>query len=82
MTSTSSTISGGSRRRDRRDSTRIPPNGTPGYTLLNLRGGYRVSEQSLIWLELTNLLDKNYRTHGSGVQEAGFNISLGADIRF
>ncbi|HSA91382.1 MAG TPA: TonB-dependent receptor [Terriglobales bacterium] len=55
---------------------------TPGFGTLNLRGGFRVSEQSQVLLTLENLLDKNYRFHGSGVDAPGVNLQVAYRIRF
>ncbi len=60
--------------RDKSDQQRIPIGGTPSYTVLNLTTGYMVSEQLLLSLHLNNILDKNYRVHGSGQNEAGINF--------
>lgn len=67
---------------DERDTQRIPPGGTPGYTVYNLRFGYNIDEKKHLFLHLENLSDKNYRVHGSGSQEAGFNAIVGFDMRF
>jgi hemoglobin/transferrin/lactoferrin receptor protein len=55
---------------------------TPGFGTLNLRGGFRVSEQSQVLVTLENLLDKNYRFHGSGVDAPGVNLQVAYRIRF
>jgi outer membrane receptor protein involved in Fe transport len=55
---------------------------TPGFVTFNLRGGYQVSEQTDLIFVLENLLDKNYRIHGSGVDAAGFNLQVSYRIRF
>jgi len=55
---------------------------TPGFVTLNLRGGYQVSESTDLVIVLENLLDKNYRWHGSGVDASGFNLQLSYRIRF
>jgi len=55
---------------------------TPGFVTANLRGGYQLSEQSDLIFVLENLLDKNYRFHGSGVDAAGFNLQVSYRIRF
>lgn len=47
---------------------------TPGFATLNLRGGFQVSERTDLVVVLENLLDKNYRIHGSGVDAPGFNL--------
>jgi len=55
---------------------------TPGYATLNFRGGYRVGEsQEFIWV-FENVLDKNYRLHGSGVDSPGRNLQVTYTIRF
>ena len=55
---------------------------TPGYGTLNLRGGYRLSERSEVTVILENLLDRNYRVHGSGVDGSGVNLQVGYSFRF
>ncbi len=55
---------------------------TPGFLTADLRGGYQLSEQSDLIFVLENLLDKNYRFHGSGVDAAGFNLQVSYRIRF
>jgi outer membrane receptor protein involved in Fe transport len=54
----------------------------PGFATLNFRGGYRTSERSEIVWVLENVLDKNYRVHGSGVDGAGRNLQLSYFFRF
>ncbi|MDF2177046.1 TonB-dependent receptor [Aliiglaciecola sp. CAU 1673] len=65
--------------RDMSDSQRIPPEGTPGYGILNLRGGHAFNESFRLHLTLENLFDKDYRIHGSGQNEAGRNLIVGID---
>ncbi|MSR74949.1 MAG: TonB-dependent receptor [Planctomycetes bacterium] len=67
---------------DIRDTQRIPPGGSPGYSVLTLDFNYRFSERCNAWLSLANLGDIEYRVHGSGQQEAGFNMILGVEARF
>jgi len=62
--------------RDAADTDRIPPGGTPGYAVLTLRSGWAISESVRMSLALENLLDEDYRVHGSGVNEPGRNIVL------
>lgn len=50
---------------------RIGPNGTPGYAVLNLRGGIAAGEYGFFKLGLENLTDKRYKPHGSGVYSPG-----------
>ncbi len=58
---------------DKKD-IRIPPGGTPAWWTLNIMAGKRLSD----WLELhggvENILDKDYRMHGSGVNAPGTNF--------
>ena len=68
--------------RDKRDTQRIPPNGTPGYILFNLRFDYAFDSDTTVFLHFENIADKNYRIHGSGSQEAGFAVIAGFDMRF
>lgn len=67
---------------DREDTQRIPPGGTPGYTLISLRSGWQATENVLLLASLENLLDEDYRTHGSGSNEPGFGATLGVKISF
>ncbi len=57
------------------DNTRVPLFlKTTGYTTLHLRGGMQLAERVRVNFALMNLLDKNYRVHGSGVDAPGINI--------
>lgn len=67
---------------DRRDTQRIPPGGSPGYTIWSVNAGYDFDERKRLFLSVENIGDKNYRVHGSGAQEAGFNVVAGVDISF
>jgi hemoglobin/transferrin/lactoferrin receptor protein len=62
--------------RDRADTDRIPPGGTPGYSTLTIRGGWQFSEHLKMSWSLSNLLDEDYRIHGSGLNEAGRNLVI------
>ena len=68
--------------RDRRDTQRIPPGGTPGHAVFDLWGGWQLSEQVTISAELENVGNRDYRIHGSGLNEAGRNLILGLDLKF
>ena len=59
--------------RDAQD-TRIDPNGTPGWVTANVAAEWQFDERWLISARLENLLDKHYRSHGSGIDAAGRNI--------
>jgi outer membrane receptor protein involved in Fe transport len=60
---------------------RIPPGGTPDYTLLNLRGGWKDRVQS-IDVALNNLTDRAYKVHGSGIYGPGREIKVSYLYRF
>lgn len=62
--------------RDQSDTDRIPPGGTPGYGFVTLRGSWKVSDAVTASFAAENLFDKNYRIHGSGLNEPGRNIVL------
>jgi hemoglobin/transferrin/lactoferrin receptor protein len=64
------------------DTQRIPPGGTPAYTLVNLRGGKLVNQYLDLNIALTNLLDEAYRAHGSGTNEPGRGVTLGITAHF
>ena len=68
--------------RDKADSQRIPPGGTPGYTLWHIRGGIDLTGKLQLNLALENLLDENYRVHGSGQNEPGVNVVATLDYSF
>jgi hemoglobin/transferrin/lactoferrin receptor protein len=62
--------------RDQADTDRIPMGGTPGFTTVTLRGGWRVSERLGLSVSLSNVFDEDYRIHGSGLNEPGRNITV------
>lgn len=65
------------------DSTRVPLYlGTAGWLTLDLHGGISLGERTTLNLGLTNLLDKNYRSHGSGIDGAGINAFVGLRYLF
>lgn len=55
---------------------RIGPAGTPGYVVLNLRAGVGLGERGRLRVGVENVLDKQYKTHGSGIWLAGRNAYL------
>lgn len=67
---------------DQLDTQRIPPNGTPSFWLLTLRGGYTVNEHLILTASLDNMLNQTYRYHGSGSNEPGFGANLGVTVKF
>lgn len=67
---------------DERDTSRIPPGGTPGYTVWHLRGGIQLSEQTSLEILLENVTDVDYRIHGSGQNRPGRNVVVGMTTWF
>ncbi|UTW44487.1 TonB-dependent receptor [bacterium SCSIO 12696] len=67
---------------DRGDTQRIPPGGTPGYTLVNLQAGMVLSEYVNLTLGLGNVFDEAYRSHGSGSNEPGRGMRFGVELTF
>lgn len=61
---------------------RIGPDGTPGYVVFDLRAGYKLARQHEIIVGVENLADKKYKTHGSGIFNAGINAALTYRWRF
>ena len=64
------------------DTQRIPPGGTPGYSVLTLRGAVPVCETATLSVAVENIADRDYRFHGSGTNEPGTNFIASMDIRF
>lgn len=53
---------------------RVGPDGTPGFAVAHLRAGADFGADGRLTLGLENLLDKAYKTHGSGVQSPGRGV--------
>lgn len=62
---------------DNRDTQRIPPGGTAGHTLWNLRCGWQVDDRTAIELACENVTDADYRVHGSGSNGLGRSFVVG-----
>lgn len=62
------------------DPQRLPTNGTPGYIVTSLRGGWQVNDHVELTCGLENITDEDYRNHGSGQNEPGFGAILGARV--
>ena len=56
--------------------------GTPGYSVLTLRGGWKISEFATLTAAFENVTDKDYRVHGSGLNEPGRNAVVGLDLTY
>jgi len=67
---------------DMRDTQRIPPRGTPGYSVYSLRLGVRASKNTVLTAAVENLTNEDYRIHGSGLNEPGRNFVVTVDLRF
>ncbi|MEM7153835.1 MAG: TonB-dependent receptor [Myxococcota bacterium] len=61
---------------------RIPLGGTPGYTVFDVRAGYRLDRRMLIAAVFENIGDAAYRHHGSSVNGAGRGLSLQLEFGF
>ena len=62
-----------------KDDNRIPKGGTPGWNILNLYGSYRFSVITCN-LGIQNIFNKDYRTHGSGIN--GYGRSAWVQLTF
>lgn len=64
-----------------KDDNRIPAGGTPGWNITNVYGGYAGNHYS-IRMALQNIFNKDYRTHGSGINGVGRSGWLSLAINF
>ena len=62
--------------------TRIPSGGTPGWWTINFRMGMGVYKQTRLTLGVENLLNAEYRYHGSGIYASGINMNAALEARF
>lgn len=60
---------------------RIPEGGTPGWEVLNLFAGYQLAFVKMK-VGFENLLNEDYRTHGSGINGVGRSAWLALDFVF
>ena len=65
---------------DELDNQRIPPGGTPGYVVFHARGGFRLGRHVTLDLGLENILDEDYRVHGSGLNRPGRSLIVGVTL--
>ena len=68
--------------RDLTDTQRIPPGGTPSYTVLSARAGYEFNDHFSMTTGVENFNDEAYRSHGSGQNEPGANFIISATLKF
>ncbi len=64
------------------DTQRIPPQGTPGFLTASLYAGWQARDDLDLTLALENLTDEDYRIHGSGQNQPGFNATVGVTWRW
>lgn len=58
-----------------RDDNRIPIGGTPGWTIWNTFAGYQYRKLQFR-MSLQNILNEDYRTHGSGINGVGRSVLM------
>ena len=62
-----------------RDDNRIPAGGTPGWNIFNINSGFDWKYLA-IDLSMKNLLNKDYRYHGSGINGYGRSLFLTLEV--
>lgn len=67
---------------DKDDKARIGPDGTDGWQDVSIRAGATVARTLRIQAAVENLLDQQYKYHGSGVYRPGRQVVLGAELRY
>ena len=68
--------------RDKSDTQRIPPGGTPGFAVVDIRAGWRIKNRLSLIGAIDNVADENYRVHGSGQNSPGRSFILTASLDF
>jgi hemoglobin/transferrin/lactoferrin receptor protein len=66
---------------DQRDTQRIPPGGTPGYSVYTFRTGWQPTRDLVLTAAVENLSNEDYRVHGSGLNEPGLSFVFSATLR-
>lgn len=61
---------------------RIPPEGTPGYVVASIYGGYKPCNYLTLNLGVENLTDEDYRIHGSGQNMPGLSFVFSIEVNF
>jgi outer membrane receptor protein involved in Fe transport len=65
------------------DAVRIPfHRETAGWATLGFRSGLRIGERSNVFAGVSNVFDKSYRMHGSGIDAPGVNVFFGFKLAF
>jgi iron complex outermembrane receptor protein/hemoglobin/transferrin/lactoferrin receptor protein len=65
-----------------RSDARIPLGGTPGFVVWDAQVGYRMDPWISAALVLENILDNEYRSHGSSVNGAGRGLIIQLETGF
>ncbi|HKZ71745.1 MAG TPA: TonB-dependent receptor [Nitrospirota bacterium] len=61
---------------------RMDPAGTSGWVTQNLRGGVDFRRWGRLSAAIENILDADYRVHGSGINASGLNLSASYSLEF
>ncbi len=64
-----------------KEDNRIPAGGTPGWKVFNFYGGYYFNKV-LVNAGLQNLFNRDYRTHGSGINGVGRSLWVSVQVGF
>jgi hemoglobin/transferrin/lactoferrin receptor protein len=62
------------------EDTRIPPGGTPGYTVHSLMASVAIAEPLTVSAGFENVTDELYRSHASGVDAPGRHVWVGMSV--
>jgi hemoglobin/transferrin/lactoferrin receptor protein len=63
------------------DTQVVPPNGTPGASSVTLRGGAELLTNVRGTVAIENVFDRDYRVHGSGLNETGTSVVFGIEVK-
>lgn len=63
-----------------KEDNRIPAGGTPGWNIINIYGGYKLDKIQFS-TGVQNMLNKDYRTHGSGINGVGRSAWITISIK-
>jgi hemoglobin/transferrin/lactoferrin receptor protein len=64
------------------DTSRVPPDGTPGYVTADLRAGWKLHDRVRLVAGIENLANEDYRIHGSGSNMPGRDFVVEVDVLF
>lgn len=67
---------------DAQNTSRIPPDGLPGYAVIGARGCLRVTDHTTASVAVENINDVDYRVMDSGLNEPGTNAIFTVETRF